>query len=230
MTQRVFARYFAPLLFSFSLALACNPAPGAADNSTAPISNLDLMETSLLGWSAVEQRVRRGVERGVCGFGFDAADRDDMIAISMERAWEAYVESDEAIRNPEAWGHVIGKRVSLDELRYRKRDILRKAIPIDSDPCVASQSPEQLAEDAPGPLERAVNAEKRAFVRQQIRQWPQTERRLAKLLLEGQAETITAAAWLYREEQDARSGNGTMYPQKARLLLEARRPEFEDVM
>jgi DNA-directed RNA polymerase specialized sigma24 family protein len=230
MLQRVLARYFAPILFSLSVAAACAPAHSAESNSSAPISDLDLVETSLLGWCEIERRVRRGVERGVGSFQFDFADRDDVAAIAMERAWQAYAEAEEPIRNPEAWGHVIAKRVSLDELRRQKRDILRQAVPIDGDPTRFSKAPEQLAGDAPSPLQRVVEKEKRAFVRQQIRNWPSPERQLAKLLLDGRADTITAAAWLYREEQDAQSDGKTMYPQKARLLLEAKRPEFDEVL
>lgn len=174
-----------------------------------------------LGWSAIERRVLYGVRRGVASFRFGVADRDDAVAAAMERAWRAF-STTAPIHDPEAWGKTIAVRVSLDALRRQRRDRV----------CLtaSSTSPgEGYTADEASPLDEAVASQRRALLQARIQGWPPSERRLAQLLLDGHAETITAAAWLYREREEARGEPGTMYPQKARTLLSARRRELEDL-
>lgn len=229
MTPRFFFRHLTSLFFVVSMAVVCGPVASAEDPAHTPVSDLDLARGSLLGWSAIERRVRRGVGRGVRSFRFAPADLDDVTAIAMERAWRAYTSADEPIRNPEGWAQVIAQRVGLDELRRRKRDLLRRAIPLDGAPADVSTPLEAVATDIPDPRQQTIRAERCRKVRQRVGSWPEPERELARLLLEDDAETITAAAWLFREQEAARTGDGTMYPQKARALLEARRRELEEL-
>lgn len=204
--------------------------PNTDDGPYAPAAAVDVAAAAQLGWTAIDRRVRRGVRQGVGVFRFGSADREDVISCAMERAWRAYSDSDEPIRNPEAWGRQIARRVSLDELRRQRRDGLSTAVTIEADPTGSADVLEQLSDRSPGALEVTIDAERRTVLRQRIEAWPEPERRVAQLMLDGEAETITAAAHLYRAEQEARYGEGSIYPLKARTLLEARQAELEDLV
>lgn len=197
----------------------CTVWPRSARSQQAdPVSAVPVLAVAPLAWEDVERRVRRGVVRGVAGFRFGAADRQDVIAVAVERAWSAFLELDEALEHPEAWGRTIAVRVALDELRRRKRDPLVLAVPVE-DRIPAGESPFD-----------AVDADERCtLLRERIAAWPQTERRLAQLLLDGEAETVTAAAWQLRAEEQAQGVDSAMYPQRARLLLAALRADLEDL-
>ncbi len=230
MTTHPLVGLLAGLSFLVSLGLGFSSPRKAEDEARAPLSDVAVAPVAPLGWCVIERRVFRGVSRGVSSFRFGAADREDTIAIAMERAWKAFRASTEPIRNPEAWGRTIAVRVSLDQLRHQARARQHLAMPVDADLVGLPDLLEDHAAGFPGPFDVAVHAQRRDLVRQRVQAWPEAERRLAQLLLDGRAETVTAAAWLYRAEEEADGGQGTMYPQKARVLLDARRGELEDLM
>lgn len=192
-----------------------------------PLAPAHVAAVSPLGWVALENRLRRGVQRGVAPFRLESFERDEVTAIAMERALQALEVADEPIRHPEAWGKTIAQRVALDTLRSQRRDRLR----LGAEPLVDAPSAAVGLDGTPdGPFEQLASAERRQLLHQRVADWPAAERRLAELLMDGEADTITAAAWLLRAEEEAAGGEGTMYPQKARLLLEARRSELSDLM
>lgn len=208
--------------------VACSPTTPTPEPLTpTPVSVSS--HAPALSWAAVERRVRRGVRQGVRTFRLSRADREDVIAVAMERAWRAYGASEEPIEHPEAWARQLARRACIDELRRQRRDFLRNARPLDADPVGPPAVLERLADPQPGTLATIAEAERRSLVRERVDGWPEPERSLAMLVLNGEADTITAAAHLYREEEE-RLGDGTMYPQKARILLEARRVELEDLV
>ncbi len=223
MTPHPFLRWLSWMALGASLLAGFTPPRSADRPPTSPLSAVPLT-VAPVGWSAIERRVLRGVRRGVACFRFGVADRDDVIAVAMERAWRSFGEAVEEVRDPEAWGRTIAVRVGLDELRRTRRDrvhLTGSGAPTDA----VERHPTCLA----SPLDAAVRAERSALLRQRVEGWPAAERQLALLLMEGQAETVTAAARLYRAQQEARGEPGTMYPLKARVLLDARRQELEDL-
>ncbi len=194
-----------------------------------PGSTVPAVVVTPVGWCVIERRVRRGVRRGVATFHFGEVDGEDVAAVAMERAWKAFRVATAPIEHPEAWGKTIAVRVGLDELRRQRRDPLRLDAPVDADTLGPLDLATPHAPQSVSAFDAAADSELRSLVGQRVGTWPPTERRLAELLLDGEAETITAAAWMFRAEEEAAGGPGTMYPQKARTLLDARRRELEDL-
>lgn len=229
MTARLLLRLLATIVFMVLLGASASPTSAAEPQTATPLQQV-VAPMAMLEWDAIERRVRRGVSRAVSSFRFGVAEREDVIAAAMERAWSVFSATKEPIRSPEAWGCKIAERISLDTLRREKRDRLQRALPLNADAVVPGEALECFAGPEAGPDEQLAAAERCALLDERIRRWPKAEQRLARLLLEGHAETITAAAWLYRVEEETRGEEGTMYPQKARTLLESRRRELEDLL
>lgn len=193
-----------------------------------PASMVPVVMIGPVGWDAMGRRVLSGVRRAVAAFRFTAADRDDVVAIAMERAWCAFNASAEPIRNPEAWGRTIAEHVSLDELRRQRRD-RQRLTNLGNEDLGLLDAVETEPVGLPGPYVVVEQAERRELVRSRVQAWPPTERRIAQLLMDGGADTVTEAARLYRAEEQAQGGVTTMYPAKAKLLLDSRRHELEDL-
>lgn len=225
MLYNAFIRLIVSLAVLVAAGAGCGPSIDLESGHAQPISNVNVALTTCMGWSAIERRVRRGVSRAVRSFRFEAADSEDVTATAIVRAWRVFTTAEEPIRNPESWGRQIAERVCLDELRHQKRDRLRGALPMHAETVALVTQP-----GLQDPADAAGDAEAWALLHQRVNAWPEPERRLAQLLLDGRADTVTAAAWLYRAEEEARCGEGTMYPQRARTLLEARRRELEDLV
>lgn len=230
MLDRLPIRWLTLLTFVASLGTGCSSSHTADTPHVLPAPPMPALAVAPLGWGAIERRVRRGVSRGVATFHLDPADREDVAAMAMERAWRAFRSGAEPIRHPEAWGRTIAVRVGLDEVRRQRRERQRLAACVDAEVAGDHELLEPHLVRLPDPFEGAVAAERRALLLERIGSWPAAERRLAELLLEGRAETVTAAAWLYRAEEEARGEGGSMYPLKARTLLEARRGELEELV
>jgi len=222
MSLRVFALRLAALAVSLGLSWA-HGAPEDARAGEAPASAIQPLVAPSLGWAAIERRVLRGIERGVARFSLELADRDDVVAMALEKAWLAFSAEEEPVRHPEAWGRVIAERVALDELRRKRRERVH------CDPDVDALQGD-LCDGQQDPLACALDAERRAVLARRIRGWEATERRLARALMDGEASSVTAAAALLRAEDVAAGRSATMYPLKARRLLDARRGDVEDLV
>lgn len=175
-------------------------------------------------WDRIERRVLQGIRAAVASFRFGVADRDEVVAIALERAWRAF-DGAGPIRNPEAWGRAIAEHVSLDELRRQRRE--RAHLDAEASNDHAADGRETVCVALPGPFELVEAAERRATVRQRMERWPAAEQHLARLLMDGEARTVTEAARLYRDQE---GGDAPMYPSKARLLLDGLRPDLEDLV
>jgi DNA-directed RNA polymerase specialized sigma24 family protein len=197
------------------------PRAGEARRADATVE-VAVAPLAPLGWGAIERLVRKGVGRGVRHFDLDDADRDDAAAVAMARAWAAFEAGGEPIQNPEAWGKTIARRVCLDTVRRRRRERARVE-PLDA--ALLTTSPASPT----NPFDDAADAQRRELLRRRVHEWPLPERRLAQLVLDGRADTVTAAARIYRAEEEARGEPGTMYPLKAKTLLDARRRELTDL-
>lgn len=232
MTTRRSPRWLTMVALVAALGTGCHPSRATAQAPThvSPPPSVPAAAVAPVGWIAIERRVRRGVSRGVAAFRFEVADREDVAATAMERAWRAYTATPEPIRNPEAWGKTIALRVGLDEIRRQKRERAHVQEPVDAELVGDMELFEDVASAPRGPLELAVASERRERLQERIARWPVAERRLAELMLDGQAETVTAAAWMVRAEEEAAGLAGSMYPLKARVLLDARRGELEDLV
>ena len=200
-----------------SLTAAPLQGPPVSPASFAPVAML-----APVRWEAIERRVLQGIQQAVASFRFGVADRDELVSIALERAWRAFDSTAEPIRNPEAWGRTIAEHASLDELRRQRRERAHLTMHLDCEDVALS---EVVGTSLPGPYDVVEDAERRTRVRERVAAWPPVERRLALLLMDGDAETVTEAARLYRAEDDST----VMYPAKARLLLDALRPELDDL-
>jgi DNA-directed RNA polymerase specialized sigma24 family protein len=161
----------------------------------------------------------------VARFRLSADDRDDAVAVAMERAWRAHAAAGQPILHPEAWARTIAARVCLDVVRRQQRERRWQERAHEDD----NMAVEQQASSRPDPFELAAAAERRELLHRRLAAWPPQEQELAQVILDGEAETLTAAAWRVRQREEARGGGGTMYPHKARVLLEARRRELADL-
>lgn len=193
------------------------PVPGGSEGLLAAAAPA--------GWAVIERRVLRGVQRGVARFRLAPDDRDDAVGVAMERAWRAHAAAEQPILHPEAWARTIAARVCLDVVRRQQRERRWQLGPEEH----GDHALEQLPSRRPDPLELAAAAERRELLHRRLATWPAPEQELAQVILDGEADSLTAAAWRVREREEARGTTGTMYPQKARVLLESRRGELRDL-
>lgn len=192
-------------------------------------------------WKLLQGSVSQGIEEGVSAAlrKFSAqiseAERHDLIATAMEKALRAIMDGRwEGRSSLRTWSYRIGYNSLIDSLRKSNQNPLHSAVPLDEwsqtneqgpNPCSSKASVHAYAPEAQTPedwIMRQQQVCKTSGLRQAIQEWPEPERTLAQVMLDGRANSITAAARFVGEQ------GYTMYASKARLMLQARLKDYEE--
>jgi RNA polymerase sigma factor (sigma-70 family) len=186
----------------------------------------------------LQTRLQQGVEQGLHAaekefmLTLDKETRADLMSTAIMKALTGLPRW-KGTASLHTWTHRIAYNTAVDALRKKRNDPLHEAVSIQTGETKEKNTSREETLQTRNDWEPENNCPETALidfqkwksfprVRHIVDQWPEPERSLGYCILDGEADSISAAAHIVKAKLGTK-----LYPAKAKQALQARQKEFE---